>query len=92
MAGVLEERNSAIPYTSDNYRSDSEGSKPPAKNHNFSTTQSQAKGLISWPSAKRTKDLLKLKRPIKMGGRTTYWTLPPKRTPFPNGVDRWPNL
>jgi hypothetical protein len=27
-------------------------------------------------------------RPIKMGGRTTYWTLPPKRAPFQNGIDR----
>jgi hypothetical protein len=27
-------------------------------------------------------------RPAKMDGRTTYWTLPPKRTPFQNGVDR----
>jgi hypothetical protein len=27
-------------------------------------------------------------RPIKMDGRTTYWTLPPKRTPFQIGIDR----
>jgi hypothetical protein len=27
-------------------------------------------------------------RPIKMSGRTTYWTLPPKRTPFQSGIDR----
>jgi hypothetical protein len=27
-------------------------------------------------------------RPVKMGGRTTYWTLPPKGAPFQNGVDR----
>jgi hypothetical protein len=31
-------------------------------------------------------------RPVKMGGRTTYRTLPPQRAPFQNGVDRWPNL
>jgi hypothetical protein len=30
--------------------------------------------------------------PVKMGGRTTYWTLPPKRTPFQTGIYRWPNL
>jgi hypothetical protein len=27
-------------------------------------------------------------RPVEMSGRTTYWTLPPKRAPFQNGVDR----
>jgi hypothetical protein len=27
-------------------------------------------------------------RLVEMGGRTTYWTLPPKRAPFQNGVDR----
>jgi hypothetical protein len=31
-------------------------------------------------------------RPAKMGGRITYWTLPPKRTPFQTRIDRWPNL
>jgi hypothetical protein len=31
-------------------------------------------------------------RPIKMRGRITYWTLPPKQTPFQTGIDRWPNL
>jgi hypothetical protein len=25
---------------------------------------------------------------IKIGGRITYWTLPPKRTPFQTGIDR----
>jgi hypothetical protein len=48
----------------------------------------QAKGLIAGPSARRTKDLLKLnKRPVKMGGRTIYRTLSPKRAPFQTGVD-----
>jgi hypothetical protein len=27
-----------------------------------------------------------------MGRRITYWTLPPKRTPFQTGTDRWPDL
>jgi hypothetical protein len=27
-----------------------------------------------------------------MCGRTAYWTLPPKRTSFQNGVDKWLNL
>jgi hypothetical protein len=31
-------------------------------------------------------------RPIKMGGRTTHRTLPPKRTPFQTVFDRWPHL
>jgi hypothetical protein len=26
-------------------------------------------------------------RPTKMGGRITYWTLPPKRTPFQTRID-----
>jgi hypothetical protein len=43
----------------------------------------QAKGLISGPGSVEIKQ-----RPIKMGGRTTYWTLPPKRPHFQNGVDR----
>jgi hypothetical protein len=29
---------------------------------------------------------------IKMGGRTIYRTLSPKRTPFQTGIDRWPHL
>jgi hypothetical protein len=28
-------------------------------------------------------------RPIKMGGRTIYRTLSPKRTPFQTRIDRW---
>jgi hypothetical protein len=47
----------------------------------------QTKGLILGPSARRTKDLLKLNRPIKMGGRTVYRTLSPKRTPFQTEID-----
>jgi hypothetical protein len=29
---------------------------------------------------------------LKMGGRTIYRTLSPKRTPFQTGIDRWPHL
>jgi hypothetical protein len=62
------------------------------KNHKkyweSTTGLKQAKGLISGPSARRTKDLLKLNRPIKMGGRTIYRTLSPKRAPFKIGIDR----
>jgi hypothetical protein len=31
-------------------------------------------------------------RPTKLCGRITYWTLPPKRTPFQARIDRWSNL
>jgi hypothetical protein len=31
-------------------------------------------------------------RPTKMGGRTIYRTLSPKRTPFQTGIDRGPHL
>jgi hypothetical protein len=59
------------------------------KHWESTTGLKQAKGLIYGPSAKRMKDLLKLnKKPIKMCGRTAYWTLPPKRTSFQNGVDK----
>jgi hypothetical protein len=58
------------------------------KNHWESTTRlKQAKGLV--PSAGRTRDLWKNKqRPVKMGGRTIYRTLSPKRTPFQTVIDR----
>jgi hypothetical protein len=47
----------------------------------------EAKGLIQGPSARRTMDLLKVKqRLVKMGGRTTYRTLSPKRAPFQIGT------
>jgi hypothetical protein len=52
----------------------------------------QAKGLISGPFARRTKDLLKLNRPTKMGSRTTYRTLSPKRAPFQIGINWWSHL
>jgi hypothetical protein len=47
----------------------------------------QAKGLISGPFARRTKDLLKLNRPIKMDSRTIYRTLSSKGTPFQTGIE-----
>jgi hypothetical protein len=48
------------------------------KKHWESTTGlRQAKGLILEPSARRREQ-----RPVKMGGRTIYNTLSPKRTPF----------
>jgi hypothetical protein len=50
------------------------------------TGLTQAKGLIQEPSARRMKDLLKLNRD-QLSGRTTYRTLPPKRTPFQIGID-----
>jgi hypothetical protein len=51
------------------------------------------KGTYIWALCQKNEGSLKIKqRPVKMDGRTTYWTLPPKRTPFQNGVDRWPNL
>jgi hypothetical protein len=47
----------------------------------------QAKGLIPGPSARRTNDLLKLNRRIKIGGRNIYRTLSPKRAPFQTVID-----
>jgi hypothetical protein len=59
------------------------------KKHWESTTGlKQAKGLTPGPSARRTKD----HRPIKMGGRTIYRTLLPKRTPFQTGINRRTHL
>jgi ribonuclease HI len=49
----------------------------------------QAKGLTIWALCQKNEGSVKFKqRSIKMDGRTTYWALPPKRTPFQNGVDR----
>jgi hypothetical protein len=42
----------------------------------------QAKGLILGSAARRMKDVLKLNRRVKMGGRTFY------RTPFQTGTNR----
>jgi hypothetical protein len=59
------------------------------KHWEFTTGLKQAKGLTSGASARRMKDLLKLnKRPIKMGGRTIFRTLSPKRTHFQTVIDR----
>jgi hypothetical protein len=53
----------------------------------------QAKGIISGPSARRMKDLLKLNRDqLRWVGRTTYRTLSPKRTPFQIEIDWWSHL
>jgi hypothetical protein len=54
--------------------------------HNFTQT---GKGTYIWALCQKNEGSVEIKQtPIKMGGRTTYWTLPPKRTPFQNGVDR----
>jgi hypothetical protein len=48
----------------------------------------QAKGHI-WALCQKNEGSVKFKqRSVKMDGRTTYWTLPPKMTPFQNGIDR----
>jgi hypothetical protein len=45
--------------------------------------------LYNWAHCQKNEGSVEIKqRPVKMGGRTTYWTLPPKRTSFQNGVDR----
>jgi hypothetical protein len=59
-----------------------------AKQEESITELKQAKELISGPSARRTEDLLKLNRPIKMGSRTIHRTLQFKRTPFQIGTGR----
>jgi hypothetical protein len=49
----------------------------------------QAKGFISGPSARITRDLFGIKqRPIKMGARTVHRTLTPKWTSFQTEIDR----
>jgi hypothetical protein len=60
------------------------------KKHWKSTTGlKQAKELIPGPSAKKNKGSVEVKqRPIKMGGRTIYMILSPKRTPLQTGFDR----
>jgi hypothetical protein len=58
--------------------------------HNWTQT---GKGTYIWTLCQKNEGSVKIKqRPVKMGGRTTYWTLPPKMTPSRNGVDRRPNL
>jgi hypothetical protein len=59
------------------------------KKHWESTTGlKQAKGHI-WALCQKNEGSFGNKpRPVEMGGRTTYWTPPPKRAPFQNGVDR----
>jgi hypothetical protein len=56
-------------------------------NRNHKKHWESVTGLLLGPSARKMKDLLKLKRPTKMGGRTTYRTLSPKGAPFQIGVD-----
>jgi hypothetical protein len=52
------------------------------------TGTKQAKGVISGPSARRAKDLWKLKqRPVKMDSRTIYRILSSKGTPSQTGID-----
>jgi hypothetical protein len=61
------------------------------KKHWESTTGlKQAKGLIYiWALCQKNELSVEIKqRPVKVGGRTNYQTLPPQRAPFQNGVDR----
>jgi hypothetical protein len=58
------------------------------KHWESTTGLKQAKRLISWLSAKRTKDLLKLNRDQLRWVVGLLTGLPPKRAPFQNGVDR----
>jgi hypothetical protein len=54
--------------------------------HNWTQT---GKGTYIWALCQKNEGSVEIKqRPIKMGVMTAYWTLPPKRTPFQNGVDR----
>jgi hypothetical protein len=47
------------------------------------------KGTYIWALCQKNEGSIEIKhRPIKMGGRTTYWTLLPKRTPFQTGIDK----
>jgi hypothetical protein len=56
-------------------------------NRNHEKQWESITGLISGPSARRTKDLLKLKRPITVDGRTIHRTLSSNGTPFRTGID-----
>jgi hypothetical protein len=48
---------------------------------------------ISWVLCQKNEGSVKTKqRPVKMGGRTTYRILSPKRTPFQIGTDWWSHL
>jgi hypothetical protein len=45
------------------------------------------KGTYIWALCQKNEGSVEIKqRPIRMGGRTTYWTLPPKRTPIQLGL------
>jgi hypothetical protein len=42
-----------------------------------------------WGLCQKNEGSVEIKqRPVKMDGGTIYWTMPSKRTPFQNGVDR----
>jgi hypothetical protein len=46
-----------------------------------------SKGSYIWALCQKNEGSVEIKqRPIKMGGRTTYWTLPPKRHLFKLGL------
>jgi hypothetical protein len=54
--------------------------------HNWTQT---GIGTYIWALCQKNEESVKIKqRSVKMDGRTTYWTLPPNRTPFQNGADR----
>jgi hypothetical protein len=54
--------------------------------HNWTQT---GKGTYPWVLCQKNEGSVEVKqRPIKMGDRTIYRTLSPKRTPFQTGIDR----
>jgi hypothetical protein len=49
----------------------------------------QKLSYLPWSLCQMNEESVEIKqRPVEMGDRTTYWTLPPKTAPFQNGVDR----
>jgi hypothetical protein len=58
------------------------------KKRESTTGLKQTNGLISGPSARRTKGSVEIKqRKIKVDSRTIYMALSYKRTPFQIGID-----
>jgi hypothetical protein len=58
--------------------------------HNWTQT---GKGIYIRTLCQKNEGPVEIKQSsVKMGGRITYWTLLPKRTPFQIGTGRGPNL
>jgi hypothetical protein len=54
--------------------------------HNWTQT---GKGIYTRPLCQKNKEYVEVKqRPVKIGLRTIYRTLTPKREPFQTGIDR----